>query len=54
METPKSTVFVSYHGETDFTPENTRYHSAIRYILNMRFVESVREDEGSLFFIPIR
>ena len=53
METPKSTVFVSFHGKTAYTPENVRYHSAIRYILNMRFVESVREDEGGSYGVGV-
>jgi zinc protease len=49
METPKSTVFVRYHGNAEFTPENKQYLNAIRYILRMRFVESVREDEGGSY-----
>lgn len=53
METPKSTVFVSYHGEADYTAENQQYHNAIRYILRMRFVESVREDEGGSYGVSV-
>jgi len=53
METPKSTVFVSYHGEADYSAENQQYLSAISYILKMRFVESVREDEGGSYGVGV-
>ena len=53
MKDPKATVFVHFYGELPCTPENVEYLNAIRYILNMRYVESIREKEGGTYGVGV-
>jgi zinc protease len=53
MKDPKSTVYIYFYGEIPCTPENVEYLNAIRYILNMRYVESIREKEGGTYGVSV-
>lgn len=53
MKDPKATVLVHFYGELPCTPENVEYLNAIRYILNMRYVESIREKEGGTYGVGV-
>lgn len=53
MKDPKATVYIHFYGEIPCTPENVEYLNAIRYILNMRYVESVREKEGGTYGVGV-
>jgi zinc protease len=53
MKDPKATVYVYFHGEFPCTPENVEYLNAIQYILNMRYVESIREKEGGTYGVSV-
>jgi len=49
MTVPKSTVFLVYNNELDYTPYNSVMLRVIRGILDLRFTESIREEEGGTY-----
>jgi zinc protease len=53
MKDPKAMNYVYYFGEIPCTPENVEYLNAIRYILNMRYVESIREKESGTYGVGV-
>lgn len=53
MEIPKATVFVNYNGEFKYNAENLVYLSAIRYILSLRYTETIREEEGGSYGVSV-
>lgn len=53
MKDPKATVFIQFYGEIPCTPENVEYMNAIRYILNMRYNELIREKEGGTYGVGV-
>ncbi len=53
METPKATVFVNYNGDFEYTAENLVYLSALKYILSLRYTETIREEEGGTYGVGV-
>jgi len=53
MKDPKAIAYVYFYGEMPCTPENVEYVNAIRYILSMRYVESIREKEGGTYGVSV-
>jgi zinc protease len=53
MKDPKAMNYVHFFGEMPCTPENVEYLNAIRYILNMRYVESIREKESGTYGVGV-
>ena len=49
MQTPKSTVCNVYSADLQYSAENAVALDAIKYILDMRYVTSLREDEGGTY-----
>lgn len=49
METPKSTVYVTYSAPIKYDRKKHVALDAARYILNMRYVTSLREEEGGTY-----
>jgi zinc protease len=53
MKDPKAMNYVYFFGEIPCTAENVEYLNAIRYILNMRYVESIREKESGTYGVGV-
>ncbi|MCF6365879.1 MAG: insulinase family protein [Bacteroidales bacterium] len=53
LEVDKSTVFVDYSGEYKYTPENNMNLSALKYILSLRYIETIREKEGGSYGVRV-
>jgi len=53
METPKATVFVNYNKEVKYTAENVVYLNALKYILSMRYTETIREEQGGTYGVRV-
>ena len=49
MQTPKSTVCNIYSSDLQYSAENEVALDAIKYILDMRYVTSLREEEGGTY-----
>jgi zinc protease len=53
MKDPKAMNYVFFYGEMPYTPEYIEYINALRYILNMRYVTSIREKEGGTYSVGV-
>lgn len=53
METPKASIVAIYSGQMDFTPENMILLTALKQILDIVYVEKVREDEGGTYGVSV-
>ena len=53
LETPKTGVLLYYHGEMDYTPENSIYMNVFDDIMNIVYTEKIREDEGGTYGVHI-
>jgi zinc protease len=51
--TPRTSVYVNYNGLTEYTPQNKLLLSAIRHCLELRYTESIREDEGGTYSVMV-
>ena len=49
LEVPKSTVYVVLNNEMEYTPENLMMFRVLGGILDLRFIESIREEEGGTY-----
>ena len=49
MQTPKSTVLQVYSADLDFSYDKEAAMEAISYIMDMRYTESLREEEGGTY-----
>lgn len=52
-KTPRTSVFVNYNGTCGFTADDKLLGAAVRHILELRYVQSIREDEGGAYSIRI-
>ena len=53
MKTPKTSVYVNYNNAFEYTLENRINLDAIRYILSMRYVETIREEQGGTYGVGV-
>ncbi len=53
MEIPKATVFVNFNTEMKYSAENLVYMSAVKYILSLRYTETIREEEGGSYGVGV-
>ncbi len=49
METPKSTVYQVYNADIEYSYEKDAAMDAISYIMDMRYTNSLREEEGGTY-----
>jgi len=53
MQTPQTTISVSYNGEINYTPENDMAMYMIAELLNKKYMESIREEEGGSYGVSV-
>ncbi|NLA15500.1 MAG: insulinase family protein [Bacteroidales bacterium] len=49
METPKTTIVNVYTADMEYNLKNSIYMEAVQSILNMAYIQSLREDEGGTY-----
>jgi zinc protease len=49
MTTPKSSVLMIYSGDVEYDLENVLTMQAFRYVLDLVYTETIREDEGATY-----
>lgn len=54
LETPKSTVYINYNDDFEYNFENKIALDLIEGILDFRYTESIREDEGGTYGVGVR
>ena len=52
-KTPRTSVFVNFNGTCGYTPDDRLFGAAIRHILELRYQEAIREDEGGTYSIRL-
>lgn len=50
-KTPRTSIFVNFNGPVEYTPANKLLGAALRHILELRYVQSIREDEGGTYSV---
>ena len=53
MEAPKSTVALIYSGDIEYSIENSMVMSALKYVLDMTYTKTIREDEGGTYGVGV-
>jgi zinc protease len=53
LSVPKSTSIIVLNNEIDYTPENLVFMQMIEGILDLRYVESIREEEGCTYGVGV-
>ena len=53
LEVKKATVTVNYNSKMDYTPEQNMLLSVFRDILNLRYIEEIREKEGGTYGVRV-
>jgi zinc protease len=52
--TPRTSVYVNYTGTSTYTADDRILGGALRHILELRYIESIREDEGGAYSIRVQ
>jgi len=53
IEVKKATVYVDYNAKMDYTPEQNLLLSVFRDILNLRYIDEIREKEGGTYGVHV-
>lgn len=53
LKVPKSTVFIAFNGEYDYSVEERYALSALSEILDVRYTESIREEQGGTYGVGV-
>jgi zinc protease len=53
-KTPRTSVYVNYNGSGSFSSDDRVLGAALRHVLELRYVESIREDEGGAYSIRVQ
>ncbi|MFT3740288.1 MAG: insulinase family protein [Breznakibacter sp.] len=53
MKTPKTSVYANYTGKFGYTANEILYLNAIKHVLDIRYVESIREKEGGTYGVGV-
>jgi len=54
MEVPKTTIFTKLSGEMDYSQKNSLSVSIIGKLLDKRYMETIREEEGGSYGVSVR
>jgi len=52
-KTPRTSVFVNYNGTCNYSADDRLFGAALRHILELRYTEAIREDEGGTYSIRL-
>lgn len=52
-KTPRTTVYVDYNGMCEYTATDLLYMATIRHILELRYIEAIREEKGGSYGVRV-
>jgi zinc protease len=52
-KTPRTSVYVNYNGNCEYDPNSKLLGDALRHIMELRYVESIREEEGGAYSVRV-
>jgi zinc protease len=53
-KTPRTSVYVNYSGSSPYSAGDRILGAALRHVLELRYIESIREDEGGAYSIRVQ
>ena len=51
--TPRTAIYVNFNGTCNYTADNRVLGAALRHILELRYIEKIREDEGGAYSVRV-
>ncbi|MCX6281662.1 MAG: insulinase family protein [Bacteroidetes bacterium] len=51
--TPRTSIYVNFNGKCDYTADSRLLGAAMRHILELRYIERIREDEGGAYSVRV-
>jgi zinc protease len=54
MKTPKTTIFIDFHGDIKYSHENSVILDMIAELLDKRYTDVIREEEGGSYGVSVR
>jgi zinc protease len=52
-KTPRTSIYINYSGLSSFSADDRVFSAALRHILELRYVERIREDEGGAYSVRV-
>lgn len=52
-KTPRTSVYVNYNGSCGYSADDRLFGAALRHVLELRYVQSIREDEGGTYSVRV-
>ena len=53
-KTPRTSIYINYSGVSSFSADDRVLGAAIRHVLELRYIERIREDEGGAYSIRVQ
>jgi zinc protease len=53
-KTPRTSVYVNYNGTCSYSADDRLLGVALRHVMELRYVESIREDEGGAYSVRVQ
>jgi zinc protease len=53
-KTPRTSIYINYNGTSAFTSDDKILGAALRHVLELRYVERIREDEGGAYSVRVQ
>lgn len=51
--TPRTAIYINYNGNIPYTAENRVLGAALRHIMELKYIERIREDEGGAYSVRV-
>ena len=51
--TPRTSIYVNFNGKCDYTADNRLLGAAMRHVLELSYIERIREDEGGAYSVRV-
>lgn len=51
--TPRTSIYINFNGNSDYSADNRLLGAAMRHILELRYIERIREDEGGAYSVRV-
>ena len=53
-KTPRSSIYINYNGTSSFSADDRILGGALRHVLELRYIERIREDEGGAYSVRVQ
>jgi zinc protease len=53
-KTPRTSIYINYNGVSSFSADDRILGAAIRHVLELRYIDKIREDEGGAYSIRVQ